>query len=237
MDNVELVQIKNLLRQKSMEELLSIWTENKRHEWPKGTFDIVKKMLIDGGVKIPKQKTAEDSMTSVDFSKNVGTPFFPTSTTKLAIMSLCTFGIYELFWFYKNWKFLKEKHNFKIRPFWRAWFSVFFCYSFFKIVKKYSKQHQVKADYKPGQLTFVFVLLYVTWQAPDPIWIFSSLTFIPLLSVQKVINNLNTQLFPNFDINSKFSGWNIFGIILGSIWWTLIISGMIFPDTVIHQDY
>lgn len=232
MDNSERVQLNNTLRQKSTDELISIWVENKKHEWIDGAFAVIKKTLNDRGVKIPKQKTAEDSLSSVDFLKdgNVGTPFFPTSPAKLAVMSLCTFGIYEIFWFYKNWKFLKEKHNFKIRPFWRAWFSVFFCHSFFKIVKEYSEQHQMTVNYKPGQLTTAYVLLIIACKTPDPIWIVSMLTFIPLLSVQKVINDLKNKITPNSKINSKFSGWNIFGIILGIIYWAVIILGMIFPE-------
>lgn len=234
MENTDLTQVKNLLVQKSTEELLSIWTQNKRNEWTEGTFPIIKEILSDRGVKIPKQKTAkelvEDSMLNVDFSKDVGTPFFPTSTKKLAIMSLCTFGIYEVFWFYKNWKFLKEKYNYKISPLARAIFSIFFCHSFFKIVKEYSRQHQVKADYKPGQLTLAYILLVITYKAPDPFWLVCNLSFIPLLSVQKVINNITNRLSPGSNINSNFSGWNILGIILGIIWWSLVIIGMIFPE-------
>jgi len=29
--------------------------------------------------------------------------FFTPSTLKFVLMSVCTFGIYELYWFYKNW--------------------------------------------------------------------------------------------------------------------------------------
>ena len=229
MDNAELVQIENSLRQKSIEELLFIWTENKRHDWSPGSFDVVKKILIEKGVKVPRQKTAEDSITNADFCKDVGIRFFPTSIKKLTIMSLCTFGIYEIFWFYKNWKFLKQKHDFKINPFWRAWFAIFFCHSFFKIVKEYSKQHQLETDYKPGKLTLAYILLYIFHQIPWPASLISMLTFIPLLSAQRVINGLNDRLAPGSDINDKFSGWNILVIILALIFWLLVILGTMLP--------
>ncbi|MFC1667092.1 hypothetical protein ACFL0P_04430 [Candidatus Omnitrophota bacterium] len=176
-----------------------------------------------------KEKSTYVPMTDTDFRKDVGTPFFPTSTTKLIVMSVCTLGIYEIFWFYKNWKFLKEKHNFDISPFWRAWFCIFTCYSFFKIVKAYANQHKSEAEYKPGPLTLLYILLFVASRAPDPLWIFSTFSFVPLLSVQKVINNLKDQLTPDADINNKFSTWNIIGIALGSIVWVLIILRMILP--------
>lgn len=33
---------------------------------------------------------------------------FVTSTTKFIAMSLCTFGVYELYWSYKNWRYVKD---------------------------------------------------------------------------------------------------------------------------------
>jgi hypothetical protein len=52
--------------------------------------------------------------------------FLPASPLKLVVMSLCTFGLYELYWFYMNWNLLKQRHNSDISPFWRAFFAIFF---------------------------------------------------------------------------------------------------------------
>ena len=165
-------------------------------------------------------------------NKNNGitsTVFFAISPKKLAIMSICTLGIYELYWFYRNWKFLKQRDNLNISPFWRAWFTIFFCHSLFKIINNYAEEQGIKETYKPGLLTFAYILIMVTWKAPDPAWLISTFTFVPLITVQKIINRLN-QNQPEQMINSKFSGWNIFGIVLGVIWWGLIIIGMISPE-------
>ena len=34
--------------------------------------------------------------------------YFPVSTTKLIVMSVCSFGLYESYWFYKHWKQIKD---------------------------------------------------------------------------------------------------------------------------------
>ena len=154
---------------------------------------------------------------------------FPTSPQKLAIMSIVTFGIYEIYWFYRNWKFLKETYNLNISPFARAWFSIFFCHSLFKNIKKHAEAQGIKEIYKPGRLTFAYILMFVTHRAPDPAWLIAAFTFIPLLTVQKVINRFNQNQLKQV-INSKFSGWNIFAVVLGAIWWGIIIFGMIFPE-------
>lgn len=45
---------------------------------------------------------------------------------KFILLSVITFGIYELVWFYRNWKFLKNEQNLKITPFLRTIFSTIF---------------------------------------------------------------------------------------------------------------
>src|SRR5690349_17919588 len=58
--------------------------------------------------------------------------FFPVSPVKLVVMSTFTFGIYELYWFYRNWKLIKQRTGASITPFWRAFFGILFCYQCFK---------------------------------------------------------------------------------------------------------
>jgi len=155
--------------------------------------------------------------------------FFPITTNKLIIMSICTFGIYEIYWFYRNWKFLKKKKSFNISPFWRALFSVFFCYSLFKNIKKYANENGMQKTFTPGGLATAYILIFITYKLPDPTWLISTFTFIPLLTTQKTINILNHDQSEKV-INKKFSGWNIFGIVVGIIWWGAVISGMLLPE-------
>src|SRR5580698_7122097 len=61
--------------------------------------------------------------------------FFPVSPLKLVVMSTVTFGLYEVYWFYQNWKLIKQRTGLNIMPFWRAVFGVLFCYPFFREVE------------------------------------------------------------------------------------------------------
>src|SRR5258708_1698326 len=45
--------------------------------------------------------------------------FFSVSLLKLLVMSTVTLGLYDLYWFYKNWTFVKERTARDISPFWR----------------------------------------------------------------------------------------------------------------------
>jgi len=150
--------------------------------------------------------------------------FFPLAPRKLVVMSICTLGLYEIYWFYRNWKFLKKEKGLNISPFWRAWFLVLFCYSLFKNVKNYANEKGVQATFSPGGLATAFIIVTFTSRLPAPIWLISIFTFIPLLTVQATINELNKDQLEKV-INRNFSGWNIFGIVVGVILWALIILG------------
>lgn len=158
------------------------------------------------------------------------TLFFATSKTKLVVMSLCTFGIYDVYWFYKNWKFVKEAEQLQIQPFWRAFFAFFFCNGIFKNVQQYAMRSDVPANYSPGWLTFAFIAINIMWRLPDPVWLVSCLAFLPLLPVQGVINAINAKQHPTHRINDRFTGWNIAGIVFGVIWFALVIIGMTMPQ-------
>lgn len=54
---------------------------------------------------------------------------FTTSKTKFAAMSICTLGLYEVFWSYRNWRYVKERDASGIRPVWRAAFYPLWHYS------------------------------------------------------------------------------------------------------------
>ncbi|MGY0646353.1 MAG: DUF4234 domain-containing protein, partial [Paraglaciecola chathamensis] len=62
--------------------------------------------------------------------------YFTVSTFKLVVMSIFTFGIYDLYWFYRNWTALKKLERPEIMPFWRAFFAPLFAYSLFSRIQQ-----------------------------------------------------------------------------------------------------
>ena len=71
--------------------------------------------------------SSSDSPFTVVPSDPESAPFFAVSVPKLILLSTCTSGLYELFWFYKNWRLVREREDSDILPFWRAFFGFFFC--------------------------------------------------------------------------------------------------------------
>jgi hypothetical protein len=46
--------------------------------------------------------------------------FFAVSPIKMVVLSVCTFGIYQIYWFYKHWVLIKERSEPLIVPWARA---------------------------------------------------------------------------------------------------------------------
>ena len=44
------------------------------------------------------------------------------STQKFILLTILTFGIYQVWWNYKSWKFLKQTYNLDVNPVLRAIF-------------------------------------------------------------------------------------------------------------------
>ncbi len=61
--------------------------------------------------------------------------FYVVSLRKFNILFFCTFGVYSIFWFYKNWRIIKTKQNREIWPVPRAIFSIFFAHSLFREIE------------------------------------------------------------------------------------------------------
>jgi hypothetical protein len=181
------------------------------------------------GVIINKHSKRSESPPPLDLPMASET-FFSVSKTKLIIMSLFSWGIYEIYWFYKNWKLMQGRTEKKIHPFWRAIFAIFFCYQFFNTVRDTADSYGIRTGINPGGFAVGYILLSLTYKLPDPIWLICLLTFIPLLPIQGVINDINAKIAPNAEINNRFSWKNVVVIIIGAILSLLILLGMFVPE-------
>lgn len=166
--------------------------------------------------------------------------YFSISPKRLALFSILTLGIYEIYWFYKNWEAVKKAENLKISPLGRAIFAVFYCNSLFKKVLESAKSHNYQNSYSPGWLATAYILLLVVGNGLSRvesydvgfnlIWLIVAIsTFIPLLSVQKAINFNNEKIKGTSDLKSGFSGGEVVLIIIGLAWFLLVLWGSFIP--------
>lgn len=158
--------------------------------------------------------------------------FFTASPVKLVVMSLCTFGFYELYWFYKNWVIIKHRAASNIMPVWRAVFAPFWGFAAFDEVNKAAVEHGVPTSLSAGWLGLAYLLLSITSNGPDPYWLLSIFSFAPMLGFNALAIEVNQKVEPEFRRNSDFTPWNVLAIVVGGSLLVLTIIGTFFVDVL-----
>lgn len=143
--------------------------------------------------------------------------YFPVSLTKLVVMSFCTFGLYEIYWFYKNWSLISQHEDENIMPVLRTFFASVFCYSLFTRIQETAEAQELPISLSPGFLACGWIILTLLWRLPDPYWMVTLLAVFFLLPVQSAVNGINRSVNPQHDPNSHFSRWNIAIAVIGVI--------------------
>ncbi len=146
--------------------------------------------------------------------------YFYISTPRLICMSIISFGIFNAYWVYKNWRYIKERDGLDIMPFWRGWFIIFHFHSLLEYIKKEAKvSHPEKPDYPSGWLTFGFIAFTLCGnQLVFP----ALLTFLFVLPAHNYISRINQSA----DNPPAYSPWS-FGQILCIFYMPILFVGMI----------
>lgn len=168
--------------------------------------------------------------------------YYNTSISKIIILSICTFGIYELYWMYKNWKIIKSHSGKKIHHFARTWFSIFFCFPLFKIIILSIKRKNPEIGCSAGILATMWIFFclcgyvsskYEHWSA-QVLFGISFLSLVPIVILQKKINIYNASIDQQYKINQKFTGGSIALVTIGGLVLILYLFGIFMPSDTLR---
>ncbi len=100
--------------------------------------------------------------TDVDvLTENVGPRFYVVSVRKLVVMMFLTWGVYGIYWHYRNWATYKRATGDKVIPLLRALFSIFFLYPLLKRVDRELETKGGDHQWSPGFLTLGTILTII----------------------------------------------------------------------------
>ena len=133
---------------------------------------------------------------------------YSISIPKLIILSITTLGLFELYWFYKQFKSFKEVRNWDINPWLRTLFGGVTAYTLFREVERAEKEIDSSKDLFAIGLAIVFFFTLALSRLPNPYWLLAFLSVIPLVPVQNAINFYWDSRFGDNAVKSKFGGWN-----------------------------
>lgn len=114
-------------------------------------------------------------------------PFYVVGTRKFILMFIFTFGLYTVYWMYKQWDYYRDSVSYgdsegRIWPIMRAIFSVFYFHSLFRRVREHAAPRLDEWEYRTHATILVVLSL-----------------------VERVIDKMSGR---------EFSNWDALGIIL-----------------------
>ncbi|MBX9879865.1 MAG: hypothetical protein K2Y22_15515 [Candidatus Obscuribacterales bacterium] len=180
--------------------------------------------------------------------------FFPVSRFKLTVMSVCTLNFYLLWWTFKNWLYVSNIKKKKVLPFMRSWFSPLYLHSLLLEIRDTGTSMGFAESFSPIRIYVSWLIIFLagviaeylekmpTVMADTKLNTMLShstmildfvglLAFVPLLFVQKYINDLNLTADPNCEINSKFTKGNWVLITIGCLSIILSLLSSCFPES------
>lgn len=185
-----------------------------------------------------QQKDTMDDTTS-------GTTFFAVSENKLFTLYIMSFGLYGIYWFYRNWKLQQPVMDKKIYPLWRAIFSIFFTHALFRRINRRASRVEGNHRFSANTLATFYVVailashmvdrIYINTQIPANIvnagiitlsLVLFILSVFPLVKVQASVNRINHDLLGY--LNYRYSLFNYLLISAGALIWLMIALGLLF---------
>lgn len=160
--------------------------------------------------------------------------FLYIPVNRLIVLSILSMSIYDAYWIYKNWRYLKERQGLRIRPFWRGWFGIFYCHSLLNNIHDDEEARQFQEPtFSPGALATGWVLLLIVSNIISRLPSIEATLiaavvpgFLCLMPVQKYINAVTEQRNPQ----QTYYGWSaghIVCLVLGGLIWAILLLGLV----------
>jgi hypothetical protein len=155
---------------------------------------------------------------------------------QFVLLTLFTFGLYEIRWFYRNWKYLKLQHGLDISPGWRTVglfipiVNIVLIVLQLRDIRYYTRAAGCVRTFSVAGVSIAYVILTLLWLLPHPYWILCILRVWPLAIVQDVLNEYWRKVQPQLMERRRFSGGQVALLILGAFIWLIFLLALLLPS-------
>ncbi len=159
--------------------------------------------------------------------------FYVVSVKKFILLFMMTFGLYSVYWFYRNWSSYKAKHSAEMWPVARGIFAIFFAHKLFKSIDDALCERSSGYNWSPGLLAGLYVALVVGSRILDRIsgsegfsvldalsLATTPLLCVVLVRVQVAINTSQNDALGR--CNERFTAPNYIWCALGALVWLCV---------------
>lgn len=156
---------------------------------------------------------------------------------RLVLMSVLSFGLYEVYWMYKNWQSIKRADRSSIWPAIRALFGGFTYFSMLTDLNLYSITRMRTNDTAlaslstprlSGALGIGYLVSSMTWRLPDPYWLITTVNVAFLVPAARRIWELSSEHARNKA--ARWSWSHSVASLLGLAFWLLALLGLFLEE-------
>jgi uncharacterized protein DUF4339 len=156
--------------------------------------------------------------------------WFMVGLPKLAVMMVTTLGLYQLYWFYKQWDRVRDAGD-NLAPAARSLFSLVFCYSLFRRIVDSTHAVGVQTRLPAWLLAVGFIVPSLMWRADGPAAFLGLLAFVPLVAAQRLANEVALGQGSTEDRNTRLTWRNWVVVVIGGAFLALILLGLALAPT------
>lgn len=208
-----------------------VWTDGMQ-EWAAGggleTFSA-------GNGVLPQGSSAADSPSGARGTGAGSSLYLHIPIGRLVFLGILSLGLYEAYWIYRTWRYVKERDGLAIRPFWRGIFGIFFLPGILKRIREDPQANRLeKATFSAGGLAVGWIMLVLLGNllgrteetGMNLLGLLISLpSFLFFLPVQEYLNRVNAKLDPAPDYLPWTTGhWVCAGF--GILSWLMVLGGV-----------
>ena len=151
--------------------------------------------------------------------------WFMVGALKLAVMMVATLGLYQLYWFYKQWDRVRDAGD-NVAPAPRSLFSILYCYSLFRRITDSTHAVGVATKVPPWLLATGFILPSLMWRSDGPESYLGFLAFVPLVAAQRIANAVALRQGSTEDGNTRLTWLN---------WVAVVVTGTLLALLVLAE--
>jgi hypothetical protein len=158
--------------------------------------------------------------------------FLHVPVRRLIILSFFTLSLYDAYWLYRNWRYVRDREGSSIWPFWRGIFGIFFCTVLFRRIHDNEEARSVQLQtFPPGWLStgwvFLIFLSIGLCNLPGKTGLLGLIvpTSLGLVPVQMYVNAVESKRRPGQPYY-RWSAGHVVCLVLGVIGWLLILLGL-----------
>ena len=126
-------------------------------------------------------------------NSSVENKLFSVPSEKLVLMSVCTYGMYCLYWFFRNWSGVRDISGKNYSPLVRAWLFPFYNRNLFEEIKKIAQEMEIQVKWLSSVLSYGYLLFLVGWYSPYMLFvsIFAGVILLPANNTCEQFNEAN----------------------------------------------